>query len=166
MALTVETGAIVANADSYISRADADTYATNHGNTSWASVSADNRDAALRYATKWIDGRYSWPGSIVDDDQVLAWPREGVTDAEGRIIAITEIPQVLKDAVCEAAFAHVAEALNEILSRGGEIESVKAGPVEVTFKSSAPPSRTFPFIDSILRILAFPRVGSTVTLVR
>jgi hypothetical protein len=151
VALTVEDGTVVAGADSYVSLAAAATYATNHGNTTFAALASDAlREAALRYATTWVDNRYSWPGTIVDDDQALNWPRGGAYDAQGRGIDSDEIPQALKDAVCEAAFAHVTATLAEVLDRGGMTTSEKVGPVEVTYSTVAPPSRTFPFIDSIV----------------
>src|SRR5688572_28949046 len=117
MSLIVETGAIVAGAESYISVADALTYGTKHpseGATAFAALAEASQEGALRIATTWVDTRYGWPGGIVDEDQALSWPRNYACDAEGRDISATTIHVALKNAVCEAAFAHVNEALNEV----------------------------------------------------
>ena len=75
MPLTVEDGTGLATADSYASRADADTYHAARGNAAWAAASADARDAALRKATQYLDTRYRWVGTRLTLTQALEWPR-------------------------------------------------------------------------------------------
>lgn len=104
MALTVETGTVVAGAESYVSVADCDTYHSNRGNAGWSGINAV-KEAALRKATAYIDGKYRsrWKGGKVSTIQPLCWPRWGVEDADGIFLSNATIPPRLKDAVCEAA---------------------------------------------------------------
>jgi hypothetical protein len=76
MTLTVETGAGLADSDSYAGVADADTYAGNYGLT-WAGDDAA-KEVALRRATAFLDANYRarFPGYRVRRrDQALEWPR-------------------------------------------------------------------------------------------
>jgi hypothetical protein len=54
MALITETGAGLANAESLISVADADTYHSGVGNTDWAALSVTDKEQALRRATQYM----------------------------------------------------------------------------------------------------------------
>lgn len=150
MALTVEDGSVVAGADSYISLADAETYFTNHGPPSgWTGTDAV-KEGALRYAASWLDSTYAWAGVIVDSDQALDWPRSGVYDDEGRLLAADEIPQRLRDAQCEAALEHLSAALNVGLDRGGLVKRRKVGPLETEFADHAPGRRVRDYLDALV----------------
>lgn len=90
MTLTVETGAIVTGANSYVSRADAIAYALNRGVT-LADTTAT--DALLIKACDYLQSFASrFVGILVDRDQPLAWPRSGAV-VEGFSWAYTEIPR-------------------------------------------------------------------------
>jgi hypothetical protein len=167
MALTVEDGTGLANADAYVSLADALAYFTAHGSPAvWTAATDAQRESAIRYATLWIDGRYQWPGTIRVTTQALAWPRSGVVDGEGRSVAYDSLPQRLVDATCEAALQHLSNALNEILARGGGVQSETVGPISVSYFQSASAGRTFPYIDSLLKLIAYPRMAGIGVLVR
>lgn len=161
MALIVETGAGLADAESYISVADADAYFAAHSDpSSWSGLTTAQKESALRYATTWLDRRYGWPGQVefVETPQALAWPRSSAWDAEGR--ELEDVPQAVADATCEAALAHVASALNETVGLtgvGSLVESAQVGPLSVKFSESAIARRTFAYIDSILSLIASPR---------
>ena len=51
MSLVVEDGTGKADAESYISVADADTYHSNRGNTDWAALTTTEKEQLLRGAT-------------------------------------------------------------------------------------------------------------------
>jgi hypothetical protein len=74
------------------------------------------------------------------------------------------VPERWKHAQAEAALAHLSAVLNEVRSRGGAIESVAAGSVEVVFAASASAGRTFPYIDNLVAPLL--RYGGGRRLVR
>lgn len=123
MPLIVEDGTGRANADAYVSVAEADAYFTSR-NTAWAAFSNDGREAAIRFATSWIDDTYIglWKGSRVVETQALAWPRDnspGYTlmwqrgaypkvqgylyDVDGFPILPNVVPRAVKRACMEAA---------------------------------------------------------------
>jgi len=150
--LIVEDGTIVANADSYISRANADSYFTNHGSpTDWTGATDANKDSALRYATVFLDSMYTWRGTIADESQVLRWPRAGVVDDEGRDIDDDTIPQKIKDAQCELGLLHLASVLNEAFDRGGAVAREKVGSVEIEYFDRAQAERYMPYIQRIVK---------------
>lgn len=161
MALTPETGAIVENADSYVSLAAADTYFTNHGSPSeWTGATDAVKESALRYATQWIDATFSWRGEVVSNDQVLDWPRAGVYDDEDRYVDSASLPRLLKDATCEAALEHIRDALNVGKDRGGMVKRTKLGPLEKEFADYAPGDRPRRFVAELLApLLGYSSTG-------
>lgn len=75
MALIVEDGTGKPDAESYCEVADADAYHAKMGNTAWASVSAEDKEIALRRATQYLDAVYAFPGYKLNYNQALNWPR-------------------------------------------------------------------------------------------
>lgn len=167
MALVVEDGSGLSTADAYVSLADADTYFAAHGSPSvWTAANDAQQESAIRYATLWIDARYQWPGNVRLTTQALSWPRSGVVDGEGRYVDGESLPARLVQATCEAALEHLSTALNEILARGGGIASETVGPISVEYFQSATADRTFPYIDALLKLIAYPRQSGIGVLVR
>jgi hypothetical protein len=107
MALTVEDGTGLANADAFVSVEDCDTYCENHGLTDWTSQArspAADDEAAIRRATTWLSSAFTWKGYKLNGrDQALAWPRTDVEDAEGEDVASDEVPAEIVTATCIAA---------------------------------------------------------------
>ena len=95
MALIVEDGTGLSDANSYVSVAYADAYFLARNVTSWASLS--NKEALLIKATDYIEAVYSeaWKGTTLLDTQSLSFPRI-IDDA-------TVYPDRLLKAVCELA---------------------------------------------------------------
>jgi len=90
MALTVETGAIVTGANSYVSRADAIAYASDRGVTLADSTATD---AILIKAAAYLESyRNKFKGELVSRDQPLAWPRYNAV-IEGFAWDYDEIPR-------------------------------------------------------------------------
>lgn len=155
MALVVEDGTGVAGANTYHSLVTATAYFAERPNTAWTAATDAQRTAALLFSTQWLEERYGpyLDGAILDSEQSLLWPRSTFYDSTGRIVETGTVPERWKNAQLEAAAAHLTSGLNEVRSRGGAIESVRAGSVGVTFADSAPLGRTFPFIDSLVSTL-------------
>lgn len=161
MTLIVEDGSNVSGANSYGSVADADAYHSARGNAAWteASTSPDQgKTAALIRATAAIDAKYRgrWPGYRTSGrHQSLEWPRTAAYDIEGNPIAGTEIPQEVKDATFEAALRELADAGSMMpdLERGGNITSLQAGSVAITYGANAQARTTYTLIDGILSSL-------------
>lgn len=151
LSLVVEDGTGKTDADSYVSLPDADAYFQARRNTDWLSSDPFRKEAALRQARVVLDGRYGWPGVARYEEQALDWPRAGAYDDEDREVAWDSVPRRVKDAQCEMALMALSGALLPPTARGGETESVKLGPLSVKYKSSAPATRSFEYIDSILQ---------------
>jgi len=133
MTITVEDGTVVANADSYLSVAAADTYFTEHDSPSeWTGATTPGKEAALKYATRRLDNSYKWYSCIISTSQVLGWPRASFVDSEGRSIGGASImPQALLDATAELALEHLKTSLNEAVSNKRR-ERIGSSEVEYT----------------------------------
>jgi len=167
MALVIEDGTGVALATSYISAADATTYHTAHGNSAWTGTDAV-KEAALIKAAMYLDGKYRarWKGQKVKPlAQPMEWPRVGVRVVDTQLyydvppsffdsqysgfVAITTIPQRVKDAQCELALRSLAGDL----AADGDI-SVKHSKVDVLETEYAanmvPGQIAYPVVDQLL----------------
>lgn len=98
MALTVETGAIVTGADSYISVADFEAYNTARGYTLTGTA-----EQLLLRAMLYVE-QLSFKGLKKTKAQTLQWPRLDVM-IDGYYLESDEIPQQLVDLQCEVALA-------------------------------------------------------------
>lgn len=76
MALIVEDGTGLPNADSYQSVAGASAYHLAMGNSEWSAATEPQQEAALRRATQYMDTRYQWIGKPLTTTQALALPRD------------------------------------------------------------------------------------------
>lgn len=104
MALTIETGAGVAGANSYISVTDARAYASARGLTlPAAGVGTDPLEALLIKACDYIEAlRGEFQGTKVTKDQALQWPRDGAV-VDGYDVDTDEIPAILPLAQAQLA---------------------------------------------------------------
>lgn len=161
MALIVEDGTGVADANSYVSLDDCADYCTEQGLTFPASPSLPAEQAIVR-ATRSLDAQYEskYPGTrTFGRDQSLGWPRHDidnsstgdlVTDTEGNTIEDEEIPIEIVRATCELAARELTEAQSTMPDLDRSILSEKAGPVSITFAANAREQTVFPVVDGIL----------------
>lgn len=98
--LIVETGSIVANANSYIDDGDLTTFASDYGFTVGADEPTRIQQTlkAMRYVETILLGRVQ--GHRVSDEQTLSFPRCGVI-VDGVELADDSIPATLKNAVMQ-----------------------------------------------------------------
>jgi hypothetical protein len=126
----------VADANSYLTRAEATTYHDAHLYASkWTSASNDQKDIAIIMATRVLDAMVEWTGVKATEAQKLQWPRSGMRDrSDDYALADTVIPQELKDAVAELARTLLAadRTLDSDLETLG-ITALKAGSVALDF---------------------------------
>jgi len=160
MALIVEDGSGLTNADAYVSFEDADTYFTNRqGSTAWndGSVTDLQKEAAIRNATAYLDRRYNnlWMGRRVERLQSLSFPRVDVRDFDGFAIGSDSVPQQVIDACCEGAVLALSEDLLPDLANTGIVseETVGVGSVRATTKYEGGKSQTKSYrkIETLLR---------------
>ena len=167
MAIVVEDGTGLTNANSYAGAADAKTYHADRGNTAWAAAASASQTAALIKATSFVDGRYfgRFRGLFpVDSAQALQWPRVDATDARGYFIS--GVPLALKEAVYEAALLFLSEDLNASQERGGAVKKVKVGLVEQEFSDFAPAETLYPSVEQKIRPLLASTGSASVKLGR
>lgn len=136
MALVVETGEGLADAESYLSVSDCTAYdAAHNAVAAWASADTAARERALRLATQYLEVEFNqrWLGERLTETQRLAWPRTGV-ELDGQLVEDGTLPRALLDATAELAVRAVSGSLMPDISEPGSIaaESVKVGPIETS----------------------------------
>lgn len=160
MALTVETGAGLSTAESYVSVSEITAYMTkfNKTPTGWAALAEAIKESHARIASQYVDARYAsqWQGRRSVETQALAWPRASVVDLDGFTISHQTIPERLKTATIEAAIrsASGTSLMGDLAAEGSLKErSVKIGPLEETLVYANPSDQlpVFPLIDNLLR---------------
>lgn len=110
MSLIVENGTGLANANGYISEADADAYHVDYGNpAAWSGATTAVKEDAIRLATQYLDAVYGrrWLGYRNLSTQALAWPRTNVTDYDGYVLSSSVLPIKLVQAAAVLALAKV-----------------------------------------------------------
>lgn len=166
MSLIVEDGTGKADAESYISVADASAYHTARNNTAWAALSTDTlREAALRKATEYMVNAYRsrWQGTRKTEDQALCWPRYSVV-VEGYLVDDASVPEIVKRACAELALKASAADLAPDLTQGVVREQV--GPIAVEYDRTSPQATRYAAIEAMLRPFLKSGGGCSVSLVR
>jgi len=153
MALIVEDGSIVPNAESYCSVTYADVYHSSRGNSAWDDV--DDKEAALRRATDYMVQMYrsNWAGNRVTAIQALDWPRYNVPLPDGpyhSFVDITVIPDEIKKACAELALRAATQSLAP--DQGRVEQSVSVGPISVSYAPGSMEETYFKSIESMLAI--------------
>lgn len=169
MALIVEDGTGLANAESYVSVAAVQTYLDAHYETThaahvaWTAASTTKKEIALRVATKqYLDVRYSFVGFRANEDQALQWPRSSAYDRDGYGIEDNVVPQAVKDALCELALRYVqGDTLAPDIDGTApiEAESVQVGSIQIStdYAGAVPTTKTYTVVDGILGTVLVPR---------
>lgn len=106
MALVLDATVGGANANSYVTVAEADTYFEGRlYATDWTGATTENKTTALVMATTVLDDWAEWVGSKADliENQALRWPRYNVEHRDGEWFDSDVIPAFLRRAVCEEA---------------------------------------------------------------
>lgn len=149
MALVVEDGTGLTGSNSYASVAEAtDYYDVDRTATFWASLTNEQREEYLQWATRILDAKVKWRGLKRSETQALAWPRTGAYDREGYAIASTIVPKPVKAALFELMkYLHT----NDLTSGPdvGNLKSVKVDVVEVVYQDDTSQS-TLPSIINYL----------------
>lgn len=151
MALITTVGA--ANADSYVTIAEADTYCESHGITAWSDLDDDDEKApALRKATQFMDGKFRGliKGRKADADQALAFPRVGCSDEDGNEFDDDVIPAVWKYATIEAAAREADSAGTLFPDLERETSSEKVGPIAVSYVAGAEVKTELTVVDNLV----------------
>jgi hypothetical protein len=117
LTLIKETGAGLADANSYADVADCDAYHDGHLYASaWTAASADNKAAALVMAARLIDAEIQFNGTRSNIVQGLQWPRALCPEPDGLhtplsallpfpsgFLPADQVPKAVIQATCEMA---------------------------------------------------------------
>lgn len=155
MALTVEDGTGLADADAFVSLTDCDAYHTARGNSAWTGTDAD-KESAIRRATAFMTYAFTWKGFPLNGrDQALAWPRSGVTDNDGYYVAVDEVPREVVDATCEAALRELESpgSLYPDVTLTDRVKSEQVGPLRVEYFANAMSAEASRLVVTIIRDL-------------
>lgn len=149
MTLIVETGAGLANAESYISVANADARHSAFGNTAWTGTDAA-KESALRRATAYMLQAYRtrWKGTRFSETQALDWPRYVPDLIDGWHVNTDVVPAEVANACADLAIKALAGTLNSDLERA--IVREKVGPLETEYSPYSPQAKRYPAIDQAL----------------
>ena len=151
MSLVTETGAGLADAESYASVDAADAYHEGR-NIGWLDLALPEKEAALRLATDYLHQRFTgaWQGLRVRVDQALDWPRSGVI-VDGIEQRYTVLPVQLVRATCEMALKAASQPLTT--DETAAVKSEKVGPIEVTYADGARQQTRFMAVENMVRPL-------------
>ena len=135
MALTVEDGSGLSNADALISLADANSYHDTRGNDTWTGTD-EVKEEAIRRASFFMASAFPWKGLRVNGrDQTMPWPRSAVQDDEGYSVPSTAVPQEVVDACAEYALRELVTAgtLTPDVTPSDTVKREKIGPIETEY---------------------------------
>jgi len=160
MALIVETGQGLAQADSYFAVADADPYFSERAMPAWALAGIAAKEAAARQAADYLGFAYSWRGMVRRTDQRLAWPRVHVPGPyPGVDLASDQVPRQVREAAM--LLAHLALSSNLLQERPADriIESERrelegVGATEISYSVSPAKAADLPRYANVDAILA------------
>ena len=169
MSIIIEDGTGKSDAESFISVADASTYFTARGVTTWDALDTGeetvNREAALRKATDYLTAVYRdrWEGVRYTETQALDWPRAGVV-RDSWAVDTDEVPIEVQNAEAELALKSASDDLLADQTQG--VVKEKVGVIEVEYSEHSPARVRYSFIDAMLRPYLNSVAGCNVPLVR
>lgn len=150
MSIVTEDGTGRADAETFISVADASSYHSDRGNAAWAALASDAlREQALRRATDYLEQVYGlkWKGKRTKHTQALSWPRYDVC-ANGFDVDSDVVPVAVQRACAEMALKAAAGELAPDVGRLAKREKVDV--LEVEYESGAVPYVRYRAVDNLL----------------
>jgi hypothetical protein len=155
VALIVEDGTGLADAEAYVSVAFADAYHLSMGSTAWAALGTTAKEQALRRGTQYLDSNYRFNGLKKTTTQRLEWPRETGSiygAGYGSLYPQNYYPwpvRCVQEACCELALRSSAATLLPDESQAVKME--KIGPITVEYADGSGVAPRYPMIDYLLR---------------
>ena len=138
MALVIENGQGLSNAESYVDVDYVDAYFLKRGLTQWASLT--NREQLIIRAMDYIENNYTYQGAKLVSTQALQFPR--------LINGETVYPIALKNAVCELALKSNEEDLLADTDKTTIRE--KVGTLEVEYDPNQDNIKSYNYVNKLL----------------
>ena len=138
MAATINATVKDANANSYVTLTEANTYfETVPDSSTWDNKTVDQKNRALISATRWID-TFVFYGDRCDDGQALKFPRNNY-QIDGVELSCSTIPNKIKFAQYELAraLANDTDAITGNTATDGNFSEVKLGDIEVKYNTAS-----------------------------
>lgn len=131
----VEDGTGLTDATSYVSLEEADDMITVniHADAKWSVLADEVKEKLLSWASRYLDNHTRWFGQLVFPASALRWPRKGVCDRDGRMIADDEVPRQLKIAVASMA-TYLIDQDRSVEREQDALVRLKADVVELEFQ--------------------------------
>jgi len=152
MALTIEDGSLVTGANSYVTAAEWDTWATDRGISHTHSTS--RIEEGILRAMDFFESLV-FLGQKHEETQALQWPRDYVY-IDGYYIEADTIPKEVKAAVYEAIKMEL-DGNSPIKEQGRATVTETIGDISVSYKSNAGMRKTTPAFTHAVRKLVQPR---------
>jgi hypothetical protein len=171
MAVSIDATAKGANANSYVTLAEAETYMEGRlDNATWDGESNDNKNRALVMGTNVMGTnrleQEEYEGVPTTSTQRLKWPRMGLLDDDGYSYDEDTVIRPIKEALYELALALINGEL-DLKDTGLEgFENVAVGPLNVTPRASRRAGHLPQQVIRLLRDLWIPHGGISVPVVR
>lgn len=169
MAIVIIATAGAADANSYCTLAEANTYhdeSRYHSKETWLEYSSSDRSRALIWASRLLDEMVTWSGAIVYTTGALRWPRYDVWHEDGYMISSTDVPGFVKDAASEFAYHLLIEDRTLETNRDTiGYEKIAIGDLSLTIDKFTSKPIMPPSVWSIIRDYAI-RAGRSITLER
>ena len=159
MTLIVEDGTGLANAESYVSVVDANTYHSKIGNDAWADLDTSVKEQLLRKATDYMVAQYrlQYAGYRRYSTQSLDWPRLYVPLIDSlsanvfpQYVDFDIVPVTVKNACAELALKAYTAILMQDLTQGVIREKVDV--IEVEYDKFSPQQTRYEQIDAMLSV--------------
>lgn len=151
--LTIETGAGLADAESYASVVAADARCASLGITAWGALGDAAKEIALRRATLFMATyRTRWAGRRVYQQQALDWPRYNVV-VDGFIVPSTSVPLDVVNACIDLAVraGNGEDLLPDLDTGSNAIKRDKVGPIDTEyFQNTTDARERFVAVDALL----------------
>jgi len=159
MTIIVEDGTGLANAESYVSVVDANTYHSNYGNDTWTDLDTAVKEQLLRKATDYMVAQYrlQYAGYRRYSTQSLDWPRLYVPLIDSlsanvfpQYVDFDIVPVTVKNACAELALKAYTAILMQDLTQGVIREKVDV--IEVEYDKFSPQQTRYEQIDAMLSV--------------
>lgn len=158
MALIVETGLGVFNADSYVGVDEADAYHLARGNELWGTIDPTRKENLLRQASDYITyifGR-AFIGGKAFNNQSLAFPRTQLAYYGNVTLISLGVPVAIREATSELALIAQTTPLMPTIQRGKRM--VKVGSIQVEYDAQSFTGKRF--VAATARLAEFMRPPS------
>jgi hypothetical protein len=131
MALIIEDGTGLPQANAYINAAYVDTYFLGERLEKWEAAAEGDRENFIISATGYVDIAFEWQGVRKTPEQGLSWPRAGVS-FDG--FPVDGVPAQVKKAAAETVWLLIEGEELYATDSGAEIASEQVDVIKISYR--------------------------------